>query len=333
MAIEIMDTLDTGEESMMEQMGARPETKTHLGYRYTVPDDASIAVYMDLVLITPAMAAEMLRCNTANFRPLKRAAVNTYTAFMKRGRWPFNPADAIVFTVADGFRVMGNGQHRCQSCVESGRPFSAWVAHCFNASDEMLSIIDRGVLKNYPDWMGHKSGVNTKAMSAALSHLIDYDLGALYKTWPRRYQLTFIERDEVLAKHPHLRTSVLFVRALPWNRHKEAGVLVLPPALLAWVHYECAHHDRALADEYIKGITEGVSPDSPIARLRNHLLYCKVHRVTMAKEIRMEWVIAGWNAFVREGKLRIRNPESKNPPPQPFGWRKPGEPWTGEVSE
>ena len=105
--------------------------KVH-GQRSALSRDARAEV----VLITPAMAQELLLMNTFN-RPLSAAKVAKYAALMKAGAWAYNGEGSI--SISRTGKLL-NGQHRLHAIVNSGVACLMVIAH--GVLDSAFATID-----------------------------------------------------------------------------------------------------------------------------------------------------------------------------------------------
>lgn len=71
---------------------------------------------VDIVLITPELAEELLRKNTENFRSLDVARVEVYAKAMRAGKWELN-GESIKISHDE---VLLDGQTRLHAIVRSG---------------------------------------------------------------------------------------------------------------------------------------------------------------------------------------------------------------------
>ena len=94
-------------------------------------------VDLQVIYVTPEMAAEWLRSNTANRKP-SQAAVRRWAKIMLAHSWKLC-ADAIAFDVNG---VLINGQHRLMAVVESNMTLPFVVA--FNFPEDSKESFDIG---------------------------------------------------------------------------------------------------------------------------------------------------------------------------------------------
>ena len=94
-------------------------------------------VLIEKVKITPAMAAQWLKCNNLN-RPLSNSHVNFLAREMKSNNWQLN-GQAII--IAENEAVL-DGQHRLHAIIESGETITSLVV--YGILPEAFKTIDTG---------------------------------------------------------------------------------------------------------------------------------------------------------------------------------------------
>lgn len=102
-------------------------------------------LHLEVVEVTPAMAAEWLTMNSSDNRNLRTRVVQQYARDMKAGRWELTH-QGIAFG-ADG-RIV-DGQHRLSAVVMADVPVAMVVA--LNADLTYASSIDRGAARTITD--------------------------------------------------------------------------------------------------------------------------------------------------------------------------------------
>lgn len=100
---------------------------------------------VEVVEVTPELAAEWLKKNTDNYRSLKSAKSRRYARDMKNGRWR-NTGDPIRFG-EDGTLV--DGQHRLQALIEAGKTYTFIVVSGLSPDD--VDALDQGALRTSSD--------------------------------------------------------------------------------------------------------------------------------------------------------------------------------------
>ncbi|CAM6054949.1 unnamed protein product [Sphagnum tenellum] len=126
---------------------------------------------LDDVLMTPTMAAYILkRYNTGN-RHLRNNHANGFAETLKRGGWE-NTGEAVVFA-REG--ILNNGQHRLEGIVRSGIP--AVMDIRFGISRKAFAITDTGAKRQAGDVLSISGSRSPFASAATIRMLLAYKAG------------------------------------------------------------------------------------------------------------------------------------------------------------
>lgn len=212
--------------------------------------------------VTPEMAEEMLAYNDRN-RPLSGGIVKKYAAEMKAGRWHYTRVPVIF----SGERLI-DGQHRLAAVVESGVTVRADIA--FGAPDNSFYYIDRGK----PRTAGHIfaiNGVPNASLCAAITLVIyHYDNGTIATGVAQggSGQLGHDRLYEEFVARPDIMRS-LFVGHL-----FQTNIGLAPSSIMGALHYICAKHNRAQADDFFRKLATGenINRKDAVFALRKKLL-------------------------------------------------------------
>lgn len=125
-------------------------------------DIAKTAGRMELMLITPEMAAKWLGMLYKRQRKENSNAKAIYLKSMGMGHWKVSN-DAITIT-KDGECI--NGQHRLMAIVDNNEPIVAWVL--LDASPDMYDIIDNSYARSAAQVLDCPNANNVAAIAKAL---------------------------------------------------------------------------------------------------------------------------------------------------------------------
>lgn len=125
-------------------------------------DIAKTAGHMELMLITPEMAAKWLGMLYKRQRKENSNAKAIYLKSMGMGHWKVSN-DAITIT-KDGECI--NGQHRLMAIVDNNEPIVAWVL--LDASPDMYDIIDNSYARSAAQVLDCPNANNVAAIAKAL---------------------------------------------------------------------------------------------------------------------------------------------------------------------
>ena len=131
---------------------------------------------VEIVNVTPQIAATLLAVNTAN-RRLKTRVVAQLAESLAGGRFLLAP-DAIAVTgpsVRDP-RSCLNGQHRLHACVDSGVPFRCILY--FGAEPGVYEVCDRQSRRSVADALRSRGVISASLFAATLSVVYAYRRGA-----------------------------------------------------------------------------------------------------------------------------------------------------------
>lgn len=129
---------------------------------------------VEVVEVTPELAAEWLEKNTDNYRSLKSVKSRRYARDMKNGRWR-NTGDPIRFG-EDGTLV--DGQHRLWALIEAGKTYTFIIVTGLTPDD--VDALDQGALRTSSDVL-RRHGVEKyrTGVSATLRLLASWDNGLI----------------------------------------------------------------------------------------------------------------------------------------------------------
>jgi hypothetical protein len=245
------------------------------------------------VLMTPQMADEFLKMNTANFRKPDQSRVVRYANDMSCGKWQFN-GDTIK--VSNGQLL--DGQHRLLAVKVSGCSVEMLVVDGIDASAGLT--IDDGKPRSAAQWLRHIGVKNANSMAAAARWGIIYEKGL----WKNTSAGCSYSRSEIIAfaekNHDALQSSV---RMAFTSKGLCAGSYLAALLLFAAGKHD-PRHNRTV-EWFAKALASGlnVNADDPVYHLRQRLSVShSSKRVTPFLE-RMLLTVA-WNKTARGESCR-----------------------------
>lgn len=237
---------------------------------------------VELVFVTPEMAAEWLARNTKN-RTLSKSHAETLSTCLTRGEWSLN-GETIKFA-ADG-RLL-DGQHRLTACMMAGCGFWTYVAR--GLAGEAFDTIDVNLR---PRKVGDVLSVHGKPhanRAAACSRMLFRfgQTGQFFDGYADKgFSVTLCM--DMLSRRPGIEDSV----ALCTN------VGVFPsPSLLAALHYlfGCANAD--LASEMVSVMRDGSAVlERPFAVFREAVISRRLHTRSAGARHFAFMAIRAWNS-------------------------------------
>lgn len=258
------------------------------------------------MVITPAMAEEMLKYNTGN-RPASPGTVKDYARQMKAGQWMYN-GQPIIFA-DDG--QLNDGQHRLFACVESGAAFTTDVV--FGVPRAAFVVTDRGKKRTTGDIFAINGVPNYSSTAAACLWLWRYentgmDVPAKWvtPTAEEMYQF-YLDRADILKSYPAGR------------RFHEAKLT--SPSIMQAMHYVCAQKNRARADDIFKRLATGIglaSTSDPVFKLRKRLVSSAIGGSRLDPVYAAAFTIMTWNAVRKNGAAPLLRWRGEQQAGQPF---------------
>lgn len=294
------DTKRTANDKLETGYGKTPFSK-QLGWKMKTSDT-------ELMLITPAIATEMLAYNSKN-RPPSPSTVKKYAGQMQAGNWRLT-RQPIIF--ARSGRIQ-DGQHRLLACVESGVSFQAYVA--FGDDEENFAFIDIGKGRTGADIFAINGVQNYAAMAAATRWIKAYDDGSM-SGGPTGLSVVYTAADLYnyfcqLHRLPDA-TDIL-------NAFAEARIM--PPSLGLALHYICARKNRSKADEWFMQVATGVgisSRNETAWKLRKRLLENAAATGKVKSIVLAAYTIKAWNAERSGSRLNVFRWRGEQNPTETF---------------
>jgi hypothetical protein len=251
-----------------EPMSAIPATR-HIPTRNGVTTAAAAratitfegrTLTLEIVRITPELAAAWLLLNRKN-RRLNRRTTQKYARIMAEGGWMLN-GEGIVF---DETGALINGQHRLQSCLDSGKPFVTLVVR--GVDPAAFKVFDRPKSRTSADVLHIDGEVNTSILASVLMWLWRYEQDSMLSGPPPEPS----ERLEVLGRHPGIRAAI---------RRGSTCAHLLSPHIAAFCFYLFNRIDPDAADRFMVQVAEGtgLQATDPAYLLRRRMIESKGRR-------------------------------------------------------
>ena len=261
------------------------------------------------VLMTPAIAAEILRRSNGNNRELSRAHILYLRSLIEAGQWRLTH-QGIAF---DSNGVLQDGQHRLSAIVAADE---VTAIGCFVGMDpENFKFIDEGKLRSASDVLGMLTGSGRPpAMATAIRHISAY--GRSYETGNVRLALRVKIANGELVKF-FLADRENIVRCCEWAR-QVGRKAEIPVAALSVSRYliEQANGPTDYVDRFFHGVVTGGKPggsrsgldiDDPRVRLASNLRNRRLNGITTTTLDVVVLVIMAWNHVIegsRPGHLK-----------------------------
>jgi len=261
---------------------------------------------MEVVNITPKLAAEYLSCNSGN-RPINPNHVNTLLNEFNTNRWLLN-GQPIAF---DANGKLADGQHRLTACIRLNKNFQSWVVRGVPPSS--FETFGNQVMRTKAQVLriaGHK---HASQLSALLSNIYMYNKQNTSFFTHIKISHTLIA--QMAKDNPEAIESVDCISRIKGYR-KIPGY-----ARLMFIHYLIvfrADHDRMSLDNrrhwaecFFTSLIDGenLNKTSPVLHLRNKILTGKstnsaLNRLDTLREYYALFIKA-WGYFATEKPMKL----------------------------
>jgi len=238
---------------------------------------------IEVVTITPAMAAQWLLLNTNN-RKLRKPYVMKIKADIMSGKWMMT-GDPIRFSA----KRLIDGQHRLTAIAESGMSVTSVVM--WDVPDEAYDRIDQNKTRSSSEILTRHGEANATACASVVNMLAAYEKGGASLQMQQYDRLTAC--DILHAINDEVRAAAAFA-----NQYKI--VRVLPASIVGTCVLLCRRLDHNLADAFFKNVATGeksvLIKTSNATLLRDRLLVHAATSKTMTLEHKFTWCVRAWNA-------------------------------------
>jgi hypothetical protein len=201
--------------------------------------------YLSFELITPEVAAEMLKSNTNNYRTVSEAVIQRYIKDLESGLWTHTTA-SIAFTSSG---VLVDGQHRLHAIVRSGE--SVWMFVLRNLPEEFTDDPnqDKGKMRTVSKYL-EKTGIKHSTTVAGALRAI-YRI-AINTSVEQRGQTSLT--DAQVVKMSDFMPDMFF--ECVHHACNSIAKKIYSPSMTAAFLYLCARHDyesmRRFFEIYVK---------------------------------------------------------------------------------
>lgn len=264
---------------------------------------------IEIISVTPTIAAEWLATNTENNRKKKSGTIRKYANDMLRGKWVENSGETIKFG-KDG--KLKDGQHRLEAVVMSHKTITFTVV--WGIENDAIQVIDTGAMRTAGDALtiaGH-NGHSTE-IAALARKIIAIEGGNEMVLGVKKIKLgsQAITNTDIVAycaSHDlveHVRfgqrvSQCQFVRTLTTSEYQ-------------FLHWFLGRIDNQAAETFLEKLATlaGIPDDNPIYVLAKRLNQSKD---SFGGKERLHAIVQAWNAW-RTGKkisiIRVADLESE----------------------
>jgi hypothetical protein len=258
------------------------------------------APWMRWVIITPAIARELMKRNTDN-RPFRGTVRDNYRRVIEAGRWHLTHQGMAM----DANGVLQDGQHRLQACIDTDTAIT--TAFTVGCPVENFKAIDEGRNRSVADLLGKagETDVNLLGTSVRL-------IAASREPYPHAF-LKNKSPNEVLydafkGDPDRLREACRWGRAHAQNARIVGSALVAGRYLLR----EANGEDNDYVQAFLQGLVTGTKGDSrilldaddPRLLLRQQLQVRRERGQRTRAVDQLGMIIWAWNGVVSGRRFR-----------------------------
>ena len=249
---------------------------------------------LNLVKVTPKIAAEMLEENTQENRSVKNANLERLIFDMKNGNWDANNGETLKFLTpkkGQKYGTLVDGQHRLHAIIASGKTYK--LPCMTGVSDDAFTTLDSGSSRTMNDVLTSKSIPNAARTAAALVVLEQFYRG--------NFKSRGISHRALLKRfkqHPALEHYAQDAQRL--NK-------VLNPSDAMFLSFALQSIDETRGKEFIDMLVfGGAEQGHPLHILREKLISLRVTKTTgrvyLPREYSIGSVFKCWNHIKRKSK-------------------------------
>ncbi|MFD8820823.1 hypothetical protein ACFV1C_00390 [Streptomyces sp. NPDC059605] len=252
---------------------------------------ATVIPTIEVITVTPALAAEWLSRNTHN-RPLRNRRVTDYARDMKAGQWHLN-GETMKFAGDLKNGIVLDGQHRLEAVVEANVDVVMVVVS--GLPMEAQETMDMGSRRTVGDVFGLRGETNSHTLAAVLKRVWLWDQGD--RKLAKNLTPTTAECAQLLQEHPEIYRSVE-IAARVYGAFRG-----IPRSLVGTAHHILSRIDTDEAVWFFARIGDGaeLSARHPVLTLRNRVMRDRGDRKSIPEYLYLAYMIRAWNA-VRDGR-------------------------------
>lgn len=242
-------------------------------------------------VVTPEIAAEMLRHNTNN-RRLRQTLVKEYAEAMSKGEWLEN-GEAIIISKSG---ALLDGQHRLGAVISYGKPVNFLIVR--GVEDNAVKTMDVGRKRSIADHLeidGFKTdGIDLLVTAAAIRLIMDFE-GGEYRE--RKHAISPQRATKFLKDHP----EIFEVQ----HKTKHSIRHIIPVSVAVALYYLCWKTHPEEADEFFYKLATGANLEigNPILTLRNALTLVREGKGKANRRQQIALVLSAFRAHVEDRPL------------------------------
>jgi hypothetical protein len=242
-------------------------------------------------IVTPEMAAEILRSNSHN-RGVRARHVAALADDMERGAWRDN--GETIKIAADGTLI--DGQHRLHAIIGSNTSQRMMIVRDLSMS--VQETIDTGAKRSFADALRLRGEVNVIDLASVTRRVDAWERGFHRPSSATVMQPTFAQLSATLEAHPEIRDSATVAKVV-------TKVLRVQTSIIGLCHWVFDGIDEPDAKGFFDQLAEadGLRKGDPVHTLRRSIVDLRggTRNAGMSDDMLAAWMIKTWNAY-RQGR-------------------------------
>ena len=256
-------------------------------------EKARHAPYVEIVTVTPTIAARLLETNDGN-RPISERLVQEIAADIEHGFWQLNGETIIVSK--DG--LLNDGQHRLEAVIRTGQPIQTAVMFGVERSARMT--IDMGKQRTAGNFLAMDGALHSNVSASASRLLLMHQHGVFNSSGRGNYQPTKQEIRQYYTRNKKALTNAISELA----NDKFIATGGVTPFVAAHV---LLHRANAVeASVFFQRVCDGANlkAHDPILWLRSRMTLERKNKLKAPEKL--EIILRHWNRW-RVGSRMTRN--------------------------
>lgn len=244
---------------------------------------------MEIVDMTPALAAEILKNNPDN-RSLRNSKMVQLANDIRAGRWVFNGEPIIISRNG----LLNDGQHRANAVIEANVPIK--VLMVFGLERSTRTTVDQGAGRTAGDYM-QMDGVHNATVVASIGRWL-----IAYENFEGRGigSSNYVSNGEIIARFaedPLVARAARFASTMAKHCRRHAT-----PQIIGFCFALFSRINAVEAETYMRQVCvgENIKKSDPAFAVREGLL-----RERLTSVMKVHIIFRGWNAFRQGRKLDL----------------------------
>lgn len=253
---------------------------------------------IEIILITPEMAAQFLKSNTRN-RRVKWHKVAEYAKMMTEGKWKPNTAEPIKISITG---ILLDGQNRLYAVIKSGISIEFCVAT--GLQDDVFDVLDTGTRRSAHDTFYTNGVKNASSISSGIRYYNALIAGVKYGRGNEVSKLPSNTNHELLAAYETRHEFWQYAAKISCKYYKSFNGIFKQSELIGVYAYlfdiAPKHAEQFLTELCIDGKTNVPG----VLFARKLLIADKINTAKVPNKTKLAWVFNAWNVYRTGSKKR-----------------------------